>query len=311
MDVLSDTIAAMRTGTPDSGLTIRHAPWGRAYNSVPGAGFHVVLQGNCWLIPRSSKPVPLAVGDVVLIYRDWGHGLADHPETSLSEVAGPGEPRLIEGPGARTSLLCGIYRFETDWSHPLWEDLPEVVHIPARLGRNVELRAAVDLLTAELDTDRPGRAAMLPALLDAMLVYILRAWFDCQTENAKPSGWAAAFHDPAITAALHAIHEDPARQWTVEELGSRAGMSRASISRRFTSLVGEPPLTYLTRWRMITAARELAGSDASLSGIARRVGYRSEYAFAKAFKRTHGTAPGQYRKESRSVMRGVPDFQNE
>lgn len=301
MDVLSDTISAMRTGTPDSGLTIRHAPWGRAYDSVPGAGFHVVLQGNCWLIPRRAQPIPLAVGDVVLIYRDWGHGLADHPDTPLSEVAGPGEPRLIEGLGARTSLLCGIYRFETDWSHPLWESLPEVVHIPARLGHNPQLRAAVELLTAELDTDRPGREAMLPALLDAMLVYVLRAWFDSQAEDGKLSGWAAVFHDPAIKAALHAIHDDPARAWTVEELGSRAGMSRASISRRFASLVGEPPLAYLTRWRMITAARELLSTDVPLSAIARRVGYQSEYAFAKAFKRVHGTAPGQYRHASRSV----------
>ncbi|NUS72433.1 MAG: AraC family transcriptional regulator [Corynebacteriales bacterium] len=297
MDVLSDTIAALRTGRPGSGMFVRHAPWGRRYPKAAGAGFHVVLQGACWLIPRTGDPVPLGVGDVVLLYLDAGHGIADHPNTELSEIPRPGEPSLIEGPGARSTLLCGVYEFTPGWSHPLLDELPEVVHVPARLGHHPQLRAAVDLLTRELEDESPGRDALVPSLLDALLIYTLRAWFDEQSHETDVSGWAAAFHDPAITSALRDIHSDPAAAWTVEELGKRAGMSRAHFARRFTALVGEPPLAYLTRWRMITAARQLRESDASLANIAKCVGYTSEYAFAKAFKRAHGAPPGQYRRQ--------------
>ncbi len=292
MDVLSDMIAATRVGRPGFGLTVRDAPWGRVYPRVPGAGFHMVMQGSCWLIPQRSEPIPLSVGDVVLLYGDQGHGLADAPGTPLTETAGPGEPQLIEGPGPRTTLLCGVYEFERAWSHPMLDALPEVVHVPARLGRHPHLRATVDLLTAELEDRAPGSDAAAPALLDVLLVQILRAWL---AEQPDGTGWASALHDPDLAATLGAIHDDPARQWTVEELAAHAGMSRATFARRFTASAGEPPLAYLTRWRMITAARRLRESDAPLSAIAKQVGYGSEYAFAKAFKRLHGTAPGRYR----------------
>lgn len=294
MDVLSDTIAAMRTGRPGSGVTMRDAPWGRAYPQVRGAGFHMVTQGSCWLIPKRSEPIPLNVGDVVLLYSGVGHGLADSPGTPLTEIPGPGEPRLIEGPGPRTTLLCGVYEFERAWSHPLLDSLPDVVHVPARLGHHPRLRAAVELLTAELDAEEPGGDAMVPALLDALLVYILRAWLADQGTEA--TGWALALRDPVVTTALRAIHEDPAQGWTVESLAARAGTSRATFARRFTAAVGEPPLAYLTRWRMIVAVRALRDTDAPLAAIARRVGYGTEYAFAKAFKRTHGVAPGRWRE---------------
>lgn len=293
MDVLSDTIAALRTGRPGSGLTVRHAPWGREYRSVSGAGFHLVLDGSCWLVPRRSEPVPLAVGDVVLLYRDVGHGLADRPDTPLSEVAAPGEPTVVAGPGARTALLCGVYEFAHDWTHPLLDGLPDVVHVPA--GTDPQVTATVGLLTAELAADadrRPGADALTPALLDALLVYVLRAWLAAHADH----GWGTALHDPAVARALDTMHAEPAHPWTVGELGAAAGMSRATFARRFTGSVGEPPLAYLTRWRMITAARALRDTDAPLAAIARTVGYSSEYAFAKAFKRAHGTAPGQYRR---------------
>jgi AraC-like DNA-binding protein len=296
MDVLSDMIAATRVGRPGFGTTVRHAPWGRSYpKKLSGAGFHMVLQGSCWLLPRRGDPLPLSVGDVVFLYGDMGHGLADSPETPLTEVAGPGEPQVVEGPGMRTALLCGVYEFERDWSHPLLDSLPEVVHVPAQLGRHPQLRAIVDLLTAELDEGRPGGDAVAPALLDALLVYILRAWLSEQDRGG--AGWASALRDPDLAATLGEMHEHPGRQWTVEELAAHAGMSRATFARRFAADVGESPLAYLTRWRMVTAARRLRGGDEPLSAIARHVGYSSEYAFAKAFKRIHGTAPGRYRRD--------------
>ncbi len=155
--------------------------------------------------------------------------------------------------------------------------------------------------------ERPFQAGSLDHPLDPLPLHILRAWFDEQSARGTATGWAAALADPAIGAALHALHRDPALPWTVETLGTRAGLSRAAFSRRFTTLVGRPPLTYLTWWRMATAARMLRESDASLGDVATRTGYASEFAFTNAFKREYGTAPGRYRRQNRAVPRsGAP-----
>lgn len=295
MDVLSETIAAIRTGSPTSGMFIRHAPWGRDYPVVPGAGFHVVLQGSCWLVPPGGTPMALGVGDVVFMPRGADHVLIDSLDSPVTEKAQPGEPREIAGPGVRTALLCGAYELGKQRSHPLLDELPEFIHLPARPGRHPALRGAVDLLAAEIAEPRPGSDAAVPAILETLLLFVLRAWFDEQS-NAQSTGWAGAFADPAVAAALRAVHEQPARSWTVPDLSDIAGVSRATLARRFTATVGEPPLAYVTRWRMLTAARLLRDTDAPLGTVARKVGYTSEFAFAKAFKREYGLAPGQYRR---------------
>ncbi|MFD4181605.1 helix-turn-helix transcriptional regulator, partial [Rhodococcus sp. NPDC058514] len=141
---------------------------------------------------------------------------------------------------------------------------------------------------------------IVPALIDSLLLYILRAWLETQP-SADAKGWAAALADAAVAPALAAIHGDPAAPWSVESLAARAGLSRAAFARRFTTLVGEPPMAYLTRWRMTAAARLLRESDAPLSAVAGRAGYGSEFAFAKAFKREYGLAPGSYRRQARAA----------
>jgi len=153
------------------------------------------------------------------------------------------------------------------------------------------LRAAIDLLGGEVEADRSGRDAVVSGLLDLLLVYMLRAWL----EDNPGSGWSAALKDAAVAGALHAIHDDPARPWTVPELAALVGQSRATLARRFTALVGQPPMAYLTWWRMTRAARLLRESDAPLSAIARQVGYESPFAFSHAFKRLFGQSPNQYR----------------
>ncbi|MEV6859632.1 AraC family transcriptional regulator [Streptosporangium subroseum] len=193
-------------------------------------------------------------------------------------------------------VLRGAYELDPALIHPLLHDLPELVHIPAHLGRHPQLRAAVDLLTAELAHPGLGTDALIPALLDTLLLYILRGWFDRQPAF-RATGWAVALNDPAIAAALQAMHHRPARPWTVAALAAEARLSRAPFARRFTTLLGQPPLTYLTWWRMTTAARLLRQTDAPLSAIAGEVGYASEFAFANAFKRRYGAAPGRYRRQ--------------
>ncbi len=289
VDVLSDTIAAVRTGSPASGRFVRHAPWGRRYPLVPSAGFHVVLHGACCLLTPEREPVALGPGDVLFMPRGAAHVLVSDPEAAVTEIAMPGEPRELDGPGERTELLCGAY--ELGRRHPLLDGLPEFVHLPAHC-EDPALRGAVGLLSAELARPRPGADAALPALLDMLLLFILRAWFELPDSR----GGMGVFDDPAVAAALRAMHEDPARPWTVPELSAVAGVSRATLGRRFTAAVGEAPLTYLTRWRMLTAARLLRETDAGLAAVGRRVGYASEFAFAKAFKREFGQAPGRYRR---------------
>ncbi|MGV9722751.1 AraC family transcriptional regulator [Nocardia beijingensis] len=295
MDILSEAIAAIRTGSPASGLFIRHAPWGRRYPVVPGAGFHVVLQGSCWVVPPDGEPMALGAGDVLFMPRGADHDLVDSLDTPVTEIALPGEPREIVGPGVRTALLCGAYELGRGRTHPILDELPEFIHLPARPGRHPALRGAVDLLAAEIAEPRQGSDAAVPAILETLLLFILRAWFDEQAD-LRSSGWAGAFADPAVAAVLRAVHEEPARAWTVTDLGDIAGVSRATLARRFLATVGEPPLAYVTRWRMLTAARLLRETDSSLAAVARRVGYTSEFAFAKAFKREYGLAPGGYRR---------------
>ncbi|MFF5503193.1 AraC family transcriptional regulator [Streptomyces roseolus] len=311
MDILTEVLASMRTGRPVSVRTTGRVPFGLRLPPVAGAGFHVVLSGTCWLVPLEDaahlSPLPLCPGDVVFLRDGRGHVLADHPDTpSQVEQASqfsPGSPLgtvTVGGVGAPTNLLCGNYHLDQARPHPLVRQLPEIIHLPASPLRHPELAAAVQLLRTELEQPRPGSAGIVPALIDSLLLYILRAWLE-ERPAAQAKGWAAALGDTAVAPALAAIHEKPAFQWTVAGLATRAGLSRAAFARRFSELVGEPPMTYLTRWRMTTAARLLRESDAPLSEVAARTGYGSEYAFAKAFKREYGQAPGGYRREVHMV----------
>ncbi|MDT0309043.1 AraC family transcriptional regulator [Streptomyces sp. DSM 44917] len=302
MDVLSDAVAAMRTGRPHSARRRLPAPWRLRARPFEGAGFHVVLQGEAWLFPGTPphpEPLRLGVGDVLLLPHGGAHELTDAPgspaaETLTTCLAGSVGPEDAEGPG--TVLLCGAFPLDRARPHPLLAELPEVIHLPARVGRHGSLRAAVDLLGGELaGPPLPGADGAVPALLETLLLYILRAWYDELAEQRPGSGWAAALHDPGVSAALRAIHREPARPWTVRTLGDEAGLSRAPFARRFAGLVGRPPLTYLTWWRMTLAARLLRTTTHTLRVVAEQVGYTSEFAFAKAFKREHGTTPGRFR----------------
>lgn len=311
MDVLSDVVAVTRTGRSRSAHVRWHAPWRQEFASVPGsAGFQVVLQGSCWLLPPETEPVQLGAGDVVFLPHGSGHTLADNPETPVTAPAcGPADHQLSDTytsdsvdrsgtNGPVTVVLCGAYQLDLSRTHPLLLTLPDLIHVPAQPGRHPELNSAVELLGAEVENPRLGTDTAVPALLDALLLYILRIWLNGQSSLGNTTGWAAALNDPPVTAALHAIHRDPASPWTVAKLAAEAGLSRAPFARRFALLIGQPPLGYLTWWRLTTAARLLRTSDAPLRSIATQVGYTSEFAFANAFKRTHGTAPGTYRRRN-------------
>ncbi|MET8628111.1 AraC family transcriptional regulator [Kitasatospora sp. NPDC004669] len=297
MDVVSDAIAAVRVGRPSSNRLRAGGRWGAWIPAHAGAGFHVVLAGSCWLLAEGGGAVRLGPGDAVLLPHGTGHALSSGELTHRQARALPELDALLArrtAPSPRedgAELLCGKYRLDRGPGHPLMRELPTVVHLPTRTGDHPELRAAVGLLGAELAADRPGGRLAVPALIDLLLVYLVRAW----TGRPGAGGWSAALADPVVAAALAAVHEDPARPWTAAALAHRAGVSRATLTRRFTALAGRPPMAYLTWWRMTRAAALLRQGGEPLEAVARQVGYGSPYALSHAFAREFGTTPGRYR----------------
>jgi AraC-like DNA-binding protein len=305
MDLVGDAITAMRSGRPKAARALLTPPWGLRFPAAGGAGVHVILKGSAWLLPPDGgEPVALNAGDVALVRRRRPHGLADDPRTALQDVSAdahddadywPIDGSALDDGTPGTVLIGGTYYLSGARPHPLFATLPEVVHIPARIGAASTVRTVIELLGAEMDRERPGLTAALPALLDLLLLYAMRTWF----EGSENAGWAQALRDPSLSAALRAIQDRPGEPWTVASLASEAGLSRAAFARRFAELTGQPPLTYLTWWRMTVAARLLQTTDASADAIAGRVGYSSEYAFGRAFKRELGVPPARYRRQRR------------
>ncbi|MFB7494217.1 AraC family transcriptional regulator [Streptomyces sp. NPDC056161] len=327
MDVVSDAISAAHLGHPASHRVRTRGSWCARLDPYDGAGFYVVLKGACRLLTDGGAAVPLGVGDAALLPHGTGHVIANAtldaavarekavPFGHWLAAAGMGERPDGDGteprtaPGERpdrdeTELLCGTYWLDCNRMHPLMAELPEVVHLPNRVGGHFELRAAIDLLAGELDERRPGSCVALPNLLDLLLVYMIRAWMTESTAGA----WPGALGDPVTAAALRALHSDPAAPWDNARLAAEAGVSRPTLARRFTSLVGRPPMAYLTWWRLILAAGLLRDTPDTLAAIAGRVGYGSPYALSHAFQREFGTTPGRYRVQAaeRSASAGGP-----
>ncbi len=310
MDVLGDIIRMIRTGPALSHRLEIRSPWAlRAPESV-GAVFHVVLQGACWLLlDNGTPPLALGPGDLILLLRGAAHVMADDPRTppvAVAIVDGSGriDTEGLGGEGTRSLHLSGGYRLDYHRPHPLLAALPDIMHVPAAPGRHQTLRAAVAMLGDELESGRPGASAVVPALVDALFPLIVRSWIESHTDFAI-GDWAVALSDPATAGALERIHAEPERAWTVSALAYEVGLSRAAFARRFAHAVGVPPLTYLTNWRMAIAGRLLQETDLKLAAVADRVGYESEFAFAKAFKRAYGIPPGASRQQRLKTSEGI------
>lgn len=252
-------------------------------------------------------PVRLAAGDVALISGIDRYTISDAPDTPPQVVVRGGRKQVIDSgtaarqslaprtygdglPGA-TTLLRGAYELRGDVGERLLETLPRLAVVPTE----PRTRAALDLLAAEVAREEPGQDAVLNRLLDLLLVLALRAW--CARPQAELPSWYRALATPAVGEALRMLHEDPAHRWTVAELAARVGQSRAAFAARFTGVVGEPPLTYLTGWRMALAADLLRDTEETVAAVARAVGYADAFAFSVAFKRARGVSPSGWRRK--------------
>lgn len=290
------------------------APWGIELPERRGASFHAVVSGVCWFTAEGAPPRQLAPGDLVLLPTGARHELTAErglplvrfDEQLKAELITDTGDLVLDGPGARTRILCAGYSYDAEVAQPLLGLLPAVLHIATTAPEHgPHLRSVLDLLAhetaASADTGADTAAARL---LDLLLIHVVRTWLRAQgtgSDGQPPASWLRGLRDPATAQVLTLLHAQPARAWTLEQLAEAAHVSRATLARRFTRHVGEPPLTYLTRWRMDLAARRLRETALPAAVIARDVGYTSEYAFNRAFARIRGCPPGRYRHNNTSA----------
>jgi AraC-like DNA-binding protein len=306
MDVLSDVLRTLRLQNRCYGRFDLTAPWGVEVEAggPRSSHFYVIAEGAGWLeVEGGGGAVPIAGGDLVLLPKGGRHVLRDHPGSRAIPIKqvvagyrrGPGHDFRYGGTGPLASMVAGHFTFEDGIGDALVESLPPLIHVRSDGGAMAPwLQTTVQFLTAEAEQALPGAETVVSRLADILFVQALRAHLASVTAGSQ--GWLRALQDPPVAAALRVMHEHPAQAWTVESLASHVSMSRSAFAERFTRQVGEAPLGYLTRWRMQKAARLMLDGDATLGAIARAVGYETESAFGKAFRRHMGISPGEYRK---------------
>ena len=271
--------------------------------AAPGAAFHAITSGTAWLRVGDSEPLQLIPGDVVLLPAGARHRRSSELDGRcvLFDIATkerrmtPDGDLALGGSGAVTTFVCAAFAYDLDVGEPLMGRLPAVMHVPADPVARRDVASITELLAMEVGARRPGSRAAAARLFDTLLIAAIRRWLDRHADGGAPS-WLRGLRDPALARVLAVLHGRPADSWTVASLAQEVHLSRATLARRFAEVVGEPPLTYLGRWRMHLAAQRLTCSTDTVEAIAREVGYTSEYAFNRAFARDRGQPPGRYRR---------------
>jgi AraC-like DNA-binding protein len=302
MDVFTDVLDALELKGWISSRRELVPPWRYNFAASQDMIFHLLSFGGGYLSVEGD-PTPLRIEDGAVLLFPFGHAhsMCDKLTSPLTQVLHVGydpQKQYQSFPAtpeeAKKAVLCGAFHLEHPGAFPLLHSLPKVIHIPAEQGRAAQgFTEIVQLIAREAAAPRLGAEVMLRRLTELLFIQIIRVWVEQQAHPS--SGWSAALRDPSISTALGLIHQSPDRGWKVEELAEAVALSRAVFSARFTRLVGEPPIKYLTRWRMYRATR-LLKNDVEVDKIAELLGYESEVAFRKAFKREVGMPPATYRK---------------
>jgi AraC-like DNA-binding protein len=281
------------------------APWGLTLPPMPGyVWFHVVIAGAVWLETPDGEPALLAAGDLALAPRGTGHVLRSDPGAPAPDILSLEREQIGDryevlrhgGDGAPTALVCGAVRLEHPAARNLIRALPASIVVGAGAPGAEWIQSTLRLLAAEARHPRPGGEAVITRLADIIVIQALRAWLE--SDPAARTGWLGALRDPQIGRAIALVHADPARDWTVAALANELPMSRSAFAARFTELVGEPAMQYVTGWRMHLALAALQDGNTTISQLADQLGYRSEAAFARAFKRVIGDPPGAVRRHT-------------
>lgn len=289
---------------------VMQAPWAMRIEDDPPLTLLTVARGSVCLTGLSDGPMRLESGDVALVRGGPTYTVSDQPSTAVQVTVGKGaqcfdpDGHLVDQSMAlgvrtwgncrdgETIVLVGTWQAEGEVGRPLLAVLPQCL-----VRRKSEWDATlVDLLTGELVRELPGQGVVLDRLLDLVLVDAVRSWL-----SGQPSAPGLAASDPVVDHVLRLMHHSPEHGWTIATLARDAGVSRAALARRFGDVVGEPPMTYLTHWRLSLAADLLVATDDAIDSVARRVGYGSGFALSAAFKRVRGVSPQQHRRAARAA----------
>lgn len=282
-------------------------PWAVRVEDRAPLTVMLLVRGEAWLLPDAGERLPLRPGDLAIARGPDAYTCADDPETAPQALILPGgachhpDGRPLNGVmdlGVRTwgdradggtVMLIGTYQMRGEIGGRLLDALPPLLSLTA----DVWDCPLTPFLMEEIVRDAPGQEVVLDRLLDLLVIAALRAWFD--RPEAEPPAWYLALSDPVVGPVVRLLQDDPAHPWTVAALAAKAGVSRAALARRFTELVGEPPMTYLTGWRLALAADRLRDTDDTIAAVARQVGYGSAFALSTAFKRAYDVSPQEWR----------------
>ncbi|HLG54360.1 MAG TPA: AraC family transcriptional regulator [Vicinamibacterales bacterium] len=270
--------------------------------------YHVVTAGTCWACAIGDEPIQLSVGDVIVFPHGDAHVMSSAPgmrePPDLTRFRHPSNGQLpfsmSMGPSdtAPANLVCGFLGCDARPFNPVLEALPNVIRVSDRAGGAIA--AFVQFAVAESKARRIGGECVLGHLSELMFVDVVRQYLE--TLPADRTGWLAGLREPFVGRALTALHQTPARDWTIEALAHDVGLSRSALAERFTQFVGQPPMQYLASWRMQLAANHLLSGMDNVATVAARVGYESEAAFSRAFKKAVGSPPSQWRKRRASAL---------
>ena len=285
------------------------SPWSLRIEADSPLTVIAMVRGRCHVSHDNGEAVWLEPGDVVITRAPGHYTVADHPETKPTIFIFPGQDcRAPDGrslheemklgvrtwgndPEAESLMLVGSYESTAAIGDRLRNILPPILWV-----KNDDWESPlIDMLNVEMERDAPGQAAVLDRLLDMLLIAILRKWLESnQTQN---SPWYQAKGDKVVGRVLKMLHRDPAHAWTLDSLAAKVGLSRAALARRFHDVVGEPPMAFLTQWRLALAADLLCEPEVTLESIAEQVGYSSAFALSTAFKRVRGLSPSDHRAQ--------------
>lgn len=264
--------------------------------------FHFIVEGTISAAVDGAPVRSLQAGDLILVPRNERHMLGSDlslpvvPSTQLLEPCHDGLFRIRYGGGGATArIVCGYLGCDCAEGNPVLSSLPPILTLAMEEGGSAEwIRSSFQYAADELAKGRPGSATALGKMSELLFVEALRRYV--QDLDPEQSGWLAGLKDPVVARALALLHGDIARDWSVDELGRETGMSRSALAERFTRVIGSAPMQYLARWRMYVAAQKLRNDGAALGQVAEAVGYASEAAFSRAFKKTYGSAPASWRR---------------
>jgi AraC-like DNA-binding protein len=314
MDALSETLRVVRLVGAIFINARFTAPWCYKSPSANAAApmlepsaervviFHMISEGECYVELGDEPPTRLIAGDVVIFPKGHAHRMSSQPGlppargARLDQVLARRPRQLVYGGGGPTTrLVCGYLACDARLAAMLLAGLPALICVNVR-GSNAGawLEASVRYALAEARSPRPGGAGVLAKLSEVLFIEVLRLYMNEHSEGR--TGWLAGVGDRIVGPALNALHARPAHAWTLEELAHRAATSRSVLAERFQHLVGSSPMQYLTQWRMLLAANLLSRSNAPLARIAEDVGYKTDTAFSRAFRREFGLPPAAWRR---------------